>query len=72
LKIRFLVDENLWPELVAAVRRYNPAIDILRVGQPGAPPLGTLDPAILVYCEAEQRALVTSIGDEQSENDADS
>jgi hypothetical protein len=59
VKIRFLLDENLPPKLKTAVFRLNPAIDILRVGDPDAPPLGTLDPDILSYLELSQRLLVT-------------
>lgn len=59
MKIRFVLDENLSPAIVSAVQRYNPAIEITHVGHEDAPPLGTLDPDILRYCEAEQRALVT-------------
>jgi hypothetical protein len=59
VKIRFLLDENLSPRLKVAVLRLNPAIDILRVGEPHAPPLGTLDPDVLSYLELSQRLLVT-------------
>ena len=59
MKVRFLLDENLTPRLKAALLRYNPEIDVLRVGEAGAPPLGTLDPDILTYLEAAQRVLIT-------------
>ncbi|MDY6782514.1 MAG: DUF5615 family PIN-like protein [Cyanobacteriota bacterium] len=59
MKTRFLLDENLSPQFKAAVLRLNPAIDILRVGEPNAPPLGTLDPEILQYLELSQRLLIT-------------
>ena len=59
MRVRFLLDENLTPRLKAALWRYNAAIDVLRVGDEGAPPLGTLDPDILGYLEATQRFLVT-------------
>ncbi|MDB9459580.1 hypothetical protein [Dolichospermum circinale] len=42
MKIRFLLDENLSPKIKFAVLRLNRAIDIVRVGDPDAPPLGTL------------------------------
>lgn len=60
MKIRFLIDENLSPEVRESLLRFNPAIDVLRVGDPGAPPLGTLDPDILQYLESSQRILVTN------------
>lgn len=59
MKIRFLLDENLSPKLKIAVLRLNPTIDILRVGDPDTPPLGTLDPELLNYLELSQRLLVT-------------
>ncbi|MEH1999207.1 MAG: DUF5615 family PIN-like protein [Nostoc sp.] len=59
MKVRFLLDENLSPKLKTSVLRLNPAIDILRVGDAKAPPLGTLDPDILRYLELSQRILVT-------------
>lgn len=49
MKIRFLLDENLPPKLKSAVLNLDPEIDILRVGDSNAPPLGTLDPEILIY-----------------------
>jgi Domain of unknown function (DUF5615) len=59
VKIRFLLDENLPPKLKTAVLRLHPVIDILRVGDPDAPSLGTLDPDILPYLELSQRVLAT-------------
>jgi hypothetical protein len=38
MKVRFLLDENLPPKLKLAVQRFNPDIDIIRVGEPEAPP----------------------------------
>ncbi len=57
--VRFLLDENISPKVRAAILRRYPHIDVLRVGDPGAPPLATLDPAILQYLEQSQRLLVT-------------
>ena len=34
--------------------------DVLRVGDPDAPPLGTLDPDLLHYLAISQRLLITS------------
>jgi hypothetical protein len=59
MKVRFLLDENLPPRLKMALLRLNPAIDILCVGEPDAPPYGTLDPEVLRYVEGYQRLLVT-------------
>lgn len=60
MKVRFLLDENRSPVVTRALLRHDPAIDVLRIGDAGAPPLGPPDPDILLYCEASQRALVTS------------
>lgn len=59
MKIRFLLDENLTPKLKAALLRLDPTIDVVRVGDDQAPPLGTLDPDLLRYLETAQRLLVT-------------
>jgi hypothetical protein len=59
MKIRYLLDEHLSPSLVSALLKLDAEIDVLRIGNIDAPPLGTLDPEILLVCEAEQRLLVT-------------
>jgi hypothetical protein len=59
MKLRFLLDENLSPRLHNGIARADPGIDILRIGQAEAPPLGTLDPDILRYLERTQRLLIT-------------
>jgi hypothetical protein len=59
MKVRFLLDENMSSGIISGILRHNASIDILRVGDPSAPPLGTLDPDILVFCEAERRLLIT-------------
>lgn len=59
MKVRFLLDENLSKQIKLATLRLNPAIDILCVGELDAPPLGTLDPEILIYLESSQRLLLT-------------
>lgn len=59
MKPRFLLDENLRRNIAVGVRGRNPAVDILRVGDLGAPPIGTHDPEILNFCELERRILIT-------------
>jgi hypothetical protein len=59
VKVRFLLDENLSYRLKIALLHLDPTIDILRVGDPGTPPLGTLDPEVLHYLESSQRILIT-------------
>jgi len=60
MKVRFLLDEHLSPRLKTALLRLAPAVDVLRVGDPGAPTLGTPDPELLRYLEISQHMLVTS------------
>lgn len=57
---RFLLDENLSLEIASGVLRRNHEVNILRVGEQGAPGTGAPDPDILLFCERERRALVTS------------
>lgn len=59
MKVRFLIDENLSPRLKLAQQRLHPGIDVLRVGDPDAPTLGTADPDLLRYLDLAQRLLVT-------------
>ncbi len=59
MKVRFLIDENLSPRLKLALQRLNPTIDVLRVGDPDAPALGTADLDLLRYLELTQRLLVS-------------
>jgi hypothetical protein len=59
MKVRFLLDENLSPRLKLALLRREASIVALRVGDAGAPALGTLDPDILRYLETAGMLLVT-------------
>ncbi|MCA2721257.1 MAG: hypothetical protein IM333_05420 [Microcystis sp. M048S1] len=56
-----MLDENLSPDLKISLLRLNPNLDILRVGEPDAPPLVTLDRQILDYVASFQRLLVTRL-----------
>lgn len=60
MKMRFLLDEHLPRDIVAAVKQLDDGIEIVLVEDPGAPARGTKDPAILVDCEIERRALITN------------
>lgn len=60
MKVRYLLDENLSPRLKRVVLRYNSKIDIVRVGDPDTPPLGTADLDILHDLYRTQRVLVTA------------
>jgi Domain of unknown function (DUF5615) len=55
-RLRLLADEDIPDELVSALLSREPGMDILAVGQPGAPPKGTLDPDLLLAAESFGRA----------------
>jgi hypothetical protein len=56
---RFLCDENLLGLLPNALLRREPGIDLLCVGDPGAPPRKTRDPALLLAADLLRRVLLT-------------
>ena len=60
MRMRFLIDENLSPDLVGAIKQLDASIDVRFVRGPDAPPEGTPDPDILLFCEAERLALITN------------
>jgi hypothetical protein len=57
-KPRFLCDADTPPALVQALRQLAPGIDVLRLGDPGAPPLNIQDPDLLIAAEAMGRVLI--------------
>jgi hypothetical protein len=59
-EIKYLLDENVVPHLRTAVQRQWPDITVWIMGDPGTPKLGTLDPDILRWCEANHFLLVTN------------
>jgi hypothetical protein len=59
-EIKYLLDEHVNPRLRKALKRLSPDIVVWRVGDPGAPSLGTLDPEILLWCEDHGFSLVTN------------
>ncbi|MGK7944941.1 MAG: hypothetical protein AB4058_10785 [Microcystaceae cyanobacterium] len=59
MKPKFILDENLSKKIKFAVLNINKNINIVCVGDPDTPSLGTLDPEILDYLEVSQRILVT-------------
>jgi hypothetical protein len=56
---RFLFDENVEAFLVSAVWRIRPGLAIRRLGDPGVPPLGSPDRAILEFCSRQGYLLFT-------------
>jgi hypothetical protein len=59
-RIRYLLDEHVDPRLKKMVKNISPETIVWRIGNIGAPPLGTLDPDILSWCETSSFLLVTN------------
>jgi hypothetical protein len=57
--MRYLIDENTTHALGDQLRRRQPDIAVLTVGDDLAPPLGTLDPDILLWLESKGYCLIT-------------
>jgi Domain of unknown function (DUF5615) len=62
MAIQYLFDENVDPAYVNQIRRRNPDLVVLAVGELTAPAKGTLDPQILIWCEIQNFILVTKNG----------
>lgn len=58
--MRYLLDEHIAPAYRAQLLRAAPELEVWIVGDPGAPPRGTLDPDMLIWCEEHQFVLVTN------------
>jgi hypothetical protein len=58
--VHYLLDEHIDPKLRAQLIRQAPDLVVWIIGDPGAPKRGTLDPDILLWCEANGFMLVTS------------
>jgi len=60
MTIRYLMDENVNPLYQTQLLRREPELVVWAVGDEGAPPKGTLDPEILIWCEERGFILVTN------------
>ena len=60
MSLKYLLDENVNPVYQSQLLRRNPDLVMWVVGDPGAPPRGTLDPEILCWCEEHSFVLVTN------------
>ncbi|HEY9692582.1 MAG TPA: DUF5615 family PIN-like protein [Oculatellaceae cyanobacterium] len=58
--LKYLIDENVDPTYTNQLRRANPDLLVIAVGDIIAPPKGTLDPEILLWCEKQCCILVTN------------
>jgi hypothetical protein len=59
-EIRYLLDENVVPAFRMALLQQDPMMIVWKIGDPGAPPVGTKDPDILDWCEEKRFILVTN------------
>jgi hypothetical protein len=57
---KYLLDENVGESLRLGLHRRYPDMVVWHIGDPTAPPIGTLDPDILLWCEANDFTLVTN------------
>ncbi|MBC6478789.1 MAG: DUF5615 family PIN-like protein [Hormoscilla sp. GM7CHS1pb] len=60
MSLRYLLDENVEPSYKTQLARRNSEIIMWVVGEPSAPPRGTLDPEILLWCEEYGFVVVTN------------
>lgn len=58
--IRYLLDENVDPAYRSGLLKREPTMSVWQVGAPAAPPRGTSDPDILLWCEENWFILVTN------------
>src|SRR3954454_19057140 len=58
MKPRFLLDEHIAHAIQQQLRRRDPAIEILSIGDDNTPARGTLDPDILLWMEQQGYILV--------------
>jgi hypothetical protein len=57
---KYLLDEHVNVRLRIGLKRKWPEMVVWRVGDTGAPPLHSLDPDILVWCELNGFSLITN------------
>jgi hypothetical protein len=59
MKPRFLLDEHINRAIQRQLRRINHGLEVLAIGDEGAPEAGTADPDILKWIEENSYILVT-------------
>ena len=60
MKPRFLLDEHVNRAIQRQLGRLDSQIEVLAIGDPEAPPTGTVDPEILVWLESHGYLLITA------------
>ena len=58
--IQYLFDEHMPLAYRTQLLSRAPSLTVWKIGMPGVPPSGTLDPEILLWCEANDFILVTN------------
>lgn len=58
--LKYLMDENVNPVYINQLRRRKPDLVIRAIGEPNTPLKGTLDPEIIILCEAHNFVLITN------------
>jgi hypothetical protein len=63
MPLQFLLDENIPGSIRTAIDRHNDVgqdfLDVIRVGETDDLPLGSTDRSILIWCEQQDRLLIT-------------
>ena len=60
MMIKYLLDEHIASLYRTQLMRQAPYLVVRMIGDPDAPPKGTLDPDILIWCEIHDFILVTN------------
>jgi len=60
MTIQYLLDEHIASLYRTQLMRQSPDLVVRMIGDPDAPPKGTLDPEILIWCEIHNFILVTN------------
>jgi hypothetical protein len=60
MPIQYLLDEHMPPAYRTQLLSRESNLTIWKIGMPGVPPSGTLDPSILLWCEMNNFILVTN------------
>ena len=59
MKPRFLLDEHIDHSIQRQLRRIDPHVDVIAIGDSSSPPVGTSDSDILLWMETSGYILVT-------------
>ena len=59
MKPRFLLDEHIDHSIQRQLRRIDPQVDVIAIGDSSSPPVGTSDSDILLWMESSGYILIT-------------